>query len=128
MLIKVKKKLHALAVAKSKRTSLNNFLLLLMGMLLLLTLNAKAQTALFPCDRSTLTNSNGYYGGFEAGGTSNINNFTEGAASTDYTYGSGQTQYQILSNTMGQSGYLPLLPHSGSFFLSSHTHLVRNQT
>lgn len=117
----MKKKLHALAAAKSMGTSLNNFLLLLMGMLLLLTLNVKAQNALFPCDRSTLTNSNGYYGGFQAGGTNGINNFAEGAASTDYIYGNGQTQYQILSNSMGQSGYLPLLPHSGSFFLSSHT-------
>ena len=90
--------------------------------LLITAFNTSAQTPLsFPCSSSTLTNSNGYYGGFEAGGTNGSNNFVAGAASTDYSYGNGQTEYQILMNTTGQSGYLPALPHSGDYFLTSHT-------
>lgn len=104
-----------LAVAKHKKKTTSNFLFMLMGMLLLLTLNASAQSG---CN---LTNSNGYYGGFEAGGTNGIYNFSMQAASTDYGNGDKQTQYQILSNTSGQSGYLTLLPHSGNNFLTSHT-------
>ena len=105
-----------LAVAKHKKKTVNNFLFILMGLLLIFTLNASAQ-----CN---LTNVNGYYGGFEAGGLNGINNFstqTLQAASTDYANGDKQTQYQILSNTLLQSGYLPILPHSGNYFLTSHT-------
>ena len=95
---------------------------LIAALALVITLNISAQTPVsFPCNSSTLTNSNGYYGGFEAGGTNGANNFLPGAASTDYTYGDGQTEYQILMNTIGQNGYLPVLPHSGDFFLTSHT-------
>ncbi|MBC7628123.1 MAG: hypothetical protein H7254_12630, partial [Ferruginibacter sp.] len=111
-----------LAVAKHKKNTVNNFLFILMGMLLIFTLNASAQ------EGCNLSNTNGYYGGFEAlpylstsGGTNGANNFGTTAASTDYTYGSGQTQYQILSSTAGQSGYLALNPHSNSYFLTSHT-------
>ena len=111
-----------LAKAKHKKKTVNNFHFILMGMLLIFTLNASAQ------EGCNLSNINGYYGGFEAlpylstsGGTNGANNFGTTAASTDYTYGDNQTQYQILSNTAGQSGYLALNPHSNSYFLTSHT-------
>ena len=115
-----------LAKAKHKKKTVNNFLFILMGMLLVFTLNASAQPQ--PGDGCNLSNINGYYGGFEAlpylstsGGTNGANNFGPTAASTDYTYGSGQTQYQILSSTAGQNGYLALDPHTPSYFLTSHT-------
>ena len=111
-----------LAVAKHKKKTVNNFLLILMGMLLIFTFNASAQ------EGCNLSNANGYYGGFEAlpyfdpiNITYGANNFGTSAASTDYAYGDGQTQYQILSNTVGQKGYNQLLPHSGDYFLTSHT-------
>ena len=112
-------KLKVLATAVHKKNLVKSFLLLLAGSLLLCTFNVNAQSV--PCNSSTLTNSNGYYGGFEAGGINGINNFSNGAASTQYGYGDNQGEYQILSNTVGQGGYLPLLPHSGNFFLTSHT-------
>ena len=112
-------KLKVLATAVHKKNLVKSFLLLLAGSLLLCTFNVNAQSV--PCNSSTLTNSNGYYGGFEAGGINGINNFSNGAASTQYGYGDNQGEYQILSNTLGQGGYLPLLPHSGNFFLTSHT-------
>ena len=91
-----------------------------MGMLLVFTLNASAQTG---CN---LSNDNGYYGGFEAGGntsTSGGNNFGTGAAFTDYTYGSAQGQYQILSasDPNASNSYLIKSPHSGVYFLTTHT-------
>ena len=107
-----------LANAKHKKKTVNNSLFILMGMLLIFTLNASAQS------ECNLSNGNAYYGGFEAGGntsTSGGNNFGPLAASTDYTYGDNQKQYQILTNTDGQGGYLPLIPHSGQYFLTSHT-------
>ena len=73
------------------------------------------------CPSGLLTNANGYYGGFEAGGVNGSNNFGPGIASTDYSYGSHQRQYQIIMNTNGQSGYRPLLPHSGNYFFTTHT-------
>ena len=73
------------------------------------------------CQSGLLTNTNGYYGGFEAGGVNGNNNFGPGIASTDYSYGSHQRQYQILMNTNGQSGYRPLMPHSGNYFFTTHT-------
>ena len=114
-----------LAVAKHKKKTVNNFLFILMGLLLIFTLNASAQVV----EGCNLSNANGYYGGFEAlpylstsGGTNGANNFGTTAALTEYTYGSGQTQYQIISDAfVNQSGYLPLLPHSGSYFLTTHT-------
>ena len=107
-----------LANAKHKEKTVNNFLFILMGVLLIFTLNASAQS------ECNLSNSFGYYGGFEALGntsTSGGNNFGPLAASTDYTYGDNQKQYQILTNTDGQGGYLAIPPHSGAYFLTSHT-------
>ena len=103
-----------LAVAKQRKKALVNSLFILMGMLLIFTLNASAQA---DCNLSN-SSSLGYYGGFEAG----ADNFGALTASTDYSYGDKQTQYQIISDaSVNQNGYLPLLPHSGNYFLTSHT-------
>ena len=115
-----------LAKAKHKKKTVNNFHFILMGMLLIFTLNASAQ------EGCNLSNINGYYGGFEAGGNNNGskndgvggsggNNFGELAASTNYSYGSGQTEYQILGNGLVNKTYNLLDPHSGQYYLTSHT-------
>lgn len=97
-----------------KTNSKINTILFALGLLFGLQTNAQCPTGL-------LTNANGYYGGFEAGGINGSNNFGAGIAGTDYSYGKRQRQYQILMNTSGQSGYLPLLPHSGNYFFTTHT-------
>ena len=111
-----------LAVAKHKKNTLNNFPYILIGMLLIFTLHASAQSG-FGCN---LSNSFGYYGGFEALGntsTSGGNNFGPLAASTDYTYGSAQGQYQILSanDANASNSYQIKSPHSGVYFFTTHT-------
>jgi len=109
-----------LAIAKLKKKTANNFLFILMGMLLVFTLNASAQT---DCN---LSNYNGYYGGFEAGSNTSAtggNNFGTGAAFTEYSYGSAQGQYQILTanDPNASNSYLIKSPHSGLYFLTTHT-------
>ena len=111
-----------LAVAKHNKKTVNNFLFILMGMLLIFTLNASAQVGV-GCN---LSNDNGYYGGFEAGGNTSIsggNNFGTGAAFTDYAYGSAQGQYQILTanDPNASNSYQIKSPHSGFYFLTTHT-------
>jgi len=111
-----------LAVAKHKKKTVNNFLFILMGMLLIFTLNASGQSG----SGCNLSNSFGYYGGFEALGntsTSGGNNFGPLAASTIYTYGSAQGQYQILKadDPNASNSYQIKSPHSGVYFLTTHT-------
>ena len=113
-----------LAVAKQKKKTVNNFLFILMGLLLIFTLNASAQCTL-------LTNVNGYYGGFEAGrniifGTDN--NFGDLAASTSYTYvlaanQAKQGSYQILklNDPNAPNGYTFVQPYTGTYFFATHT-------
>ena len=111
-----------LAVAKHKKKTVNNFLFILMGMLLTFTLNASAQ------EGCNLSNANGYYGGFEAGSNGTVdNNFGNLIASTSYTYvtqaSSGQGNYQILkqNDPNAPSGYNFVKPNSGTYFFAAHT-------
>ena len=121
-----------LTVAKHKKKTVNNFLFILMGMLLIFTINASAQSG---CN---LSNSFGYYGGFEAGGntsTSPGNNFGPLAAETDYNYvflskDTKQGSYQILTlnDPNAPSGYTFVQPKTGIYFFATHTSTDPNQT
>ena len=123
-----------LAKAKHKKKTVNNLLFILIGMLLIFTLNASAQ--LQPGDGCNLSNINGYYGGFEAGSNINgsDNNFGALVASTSYTYvlaaSSKQGDYQILklNDPNKPGGYNFTKPHSGTYFWAAHTSTDPNLT
>jgi hypothetical protein len=86
---------------------------------------AIAQTSSTGCTNNLLTSSSGYYGGFEAGS----NNFANGNASTEYSYGMPPNgTYEIVNYTTaaGGGGYLGLGPHSGNSFLMAHTRTTSN--
>ena len=114
-----------LAKAKHKKKTVNNFLFILMGLLLIFTLNATAQSE---CNLS-YSSSLGYYGGFEAGSNTNgtDNNFGNLIASTSYNYvtsaSSGQGDYQILklNDLTAPKGYNYVSPYTGTYFFATHT-------
>ena len=65
-------------------------------------------------------NSNGYWGGFEAGS----NNFTTSTGRSDLYHGLPRNgSYQVVSNVnqLGGGGYLNITPRTGSNFLAAHT-------
>ena len=71
------------------------------------------------CPGNILTDSHGYYGGFESGNY----NFTSTTGHTDLSYGSNHGAYQIVDdvNNAGGGGYLDIKPHSGNYFMLIHT-------
>jgi choice-of-anchor A domain-containing protein len=72
------------------------------------------------CVGNLLTNTNGYYGGFEAG----VNNISATGAATDLKYGlPANATYEIVKtpSTGGGGGYISMQPHSGSYLMIAHT-------
>lgn len=72
------------------------------------------------CQGNLLTNSSGYYGGFESGG----NSISPTTAGSDlYPYLPRNGSYQIVQNVnqLGGGGYLNITPQSGNYFLAAHT-------
>jgi len=72
------------------------------------------------CPDNILPGTAGYYGGFEAGS----NNITATTGGSDLYNGLPRNgSYQIVQNVdqLGGGGYLDIKPHSGSYFLASHT-------
>lgn len=72
------------------------------------------------CADNLLTNSNGYYGGFESGRTS----ISATTAGSDLYNGLPRNgSYQVVQNIsqLGGGGYLAIRPRTGKFFLAAHT-------
>ena len=107
---------YILALAKLRKNSVNNFLFILMGLLLIFSLDASAQLG---CN---LSHNFFYYGGFEA----SENNFGPNTASTNYifkTTEAKQGEYQILTaNDLNTpKSYKLTKPNSGAYFFATHT-------
>ncbi|MCY7421677.1 MAG: T9SS type A sorting domain-containing protein [Chitinophagaceae bacterium] len=76
------------------------------------------------CSDNLLTNSTGYYGGFEA------SSFSSTTAGTDYSYGMPRNgNYEIVktAKSAGGGGYLTLNPHSGDYLMVSHTRSAKGE-
>src|SRR5438105_3575273 len=94
--------------------------LLLLILLNACFLQASAKNFGNGCDGNLATSNSGYYGGFEAG-SGNISPTTGGS---DLHYGLPRNgSYEIVKSVdeLGGGGYLNIHPHSGNYFLASHT-------
>ncbi|MCY7422056.1 MAG: T9SS type A sorting domain-containing protein [Chitinophagaceae bacterium] len=85
-----------------------------------LTLDFGLKTVDKGCTGNLITAPAGYYGGFEAG----ANNISSTTAGSDlYNRLPRNGSYQIVNNVSepGGGGYLNIQPHSGNYFLATHT-------
>ena len=92
----------------------------LLSSLTVLLIISTASFSQSDCTGNVLTNSNGYYGGFESGGSS----ISATSAGSDLYNGLPRNgSYQIVQNIsqLGGGGYLPIKPRTGSYFLAAHT-------